>query len=41
MINNGKQNVMPSQARLLTPEQVHVLAGYVWSLSNASVVAKN
>ena len=41
MINHGKQNVMPSQARLLTPEQVHVLAGYVWSLSNTSVVAKN
>ena len=41
MINNGKQNVMPPQGRLLTPEQVHVLAGYVWSLSNTSVVAKN
>jgi cytochrome c oxidase cbb3-type subunit 3 len=40
IVGTGKSNVMPPQARLLTPEQIHVLAGYVWSLSNASVVAK-
>ncbi len=43
MIQNGKHNVMPAQNQLLTPEQIHVLAGYVWSLSNgkpAVVAAK-
>jgi cytochrome c oxidase cbb3-type subunit 3 len=39
MVNNGKQNVMPAQGRLLTPEQVHVLAAYVWSLSQGTRVA--
>jgi cytochrome c oxidase cbb3-type subunit 3 len=39
MVTNGKNNVMPPQARLLTPEQVHVLAAYVWSLSRGSRVA--
>jgi cytochrome c oxidase cbb3-type subunit III len=39
MINNGKTNVMPPQASRLTPEQVHVLAGYVLSLSQATSVA--
>ena len=33
MVNNGKTNVMPAQAGRLTPEQIHVLASYVWSLS--------
>ena len=33
VVNMGKTNVMPPQGRLLTPEQVHVLAGYVLSLS--------
>lgn len=33
MINNGKTNVMPAQAARLTPEQIHVLGAYVWSLS--------
>ena len=33
MINGGKTNVMPPQGRLLTPEQVRVLAAYVWNLS--------
>jgi cytochrome c oxidase cbb3-type subunit III len=42
MINNGKVNVMPAQAKLLTPEQIHVLAGYVWQLSrNTTAVASN
>ncbi|MED5622425.1 cytochrome-c oxidase, cbb3-type subunit III [Ideonella sp. BN130291] len=33
MINNGKTNVMPAHASRLSPEQIHVLASYVWSLS--------
>lgn len=39
-INNGFNNVMPAQARLLTPEQIHVLGAYVWSLSRPTQVAK-
>lgn len=39
MINNGKTNVMPAQGRLLTPEQVQVLAAYVWGLSQPTRVA--
>jgi cytochrome c oxidase cbb3-type subunit III len=34
MVNGGKNNAMPAQASRLTPEQVHVLASYVWRLSN-------
>ena len=33
IIQKGKVNRMPAQDKLLTPEQIHVLAGYVWSLS--------
>lgn len=36
IIVNGKKNVMPAQERYLTPEQIHVLGGYVWSLSNGA-----
>ncbi len=39
IITNGKNNAMPAQGRLLTPEQVHVLGAYVWSLSQGSRVA--
>jgi len=39
MVNNGKNNIMPAQARLLTPEQMHVLGAYVWSLSQGTRVA--
>ena len=39
IINNGKQNVMPAQATRLTPEQIHVLGAYVWSLAGGSVPA--
>ena len=39
MITAGKTNTMPAQGRLLTPEQVHVLAGYVLSLSQSQRVA--
>ena len=34
MINNGKVNQMPAQKTKLTESQIHVLASYVWSLSN-------
>ena len=34
MVVNGKTNVMPAQAARLTAEQIHVLGGYVWSLSH-------
>ncbi len=33
IITQGKTAVMPPQASLLTPEQVQVLAAYVWQLS--------
>ncbi len=35
MVNNGKTNVMPAQQGRLAPEQIHVLAAYVWSLSQS------
>ena len=34
MVNNGKVNQMPAQGKKLTEAQIHVLASYVWSLSN-------
>jgi len=34
MITNGKHSVMPAHGSRLSPEQIHVLAAYVWSLSN-------
>jgi cytochrome c oxidase cbb3-type subunit 3 len=33
-INHGKTNQMPAQAEKLTPAQIHILAAYVWGLSN-------
>ncbi len=39
MVTAGKNNVMPAQGKLLTPEQVHVLGAYVLSLSQATAVA--
>jgi cytochrome c oxidase cbb3-type subunit 3 len=39
MVNQGKTNVMPAQAGRLTPEQIHVLATYVWSLSQSALPA--
>ena len=35
IINAGKVNQMPAQADKLTESQIHVLASYVWGLSNA------
>jgi len=39
MINGGKNNLMPAHASRLSPEQVRVLAAYVWSLSQTTAVA--
>jgi cytochrome c oxidase cbb3-type subunit III len=39
MVNGGKTNVMPAQAGRLTPDQIHVLAVYVWSLSQTALAA--
>ena len=36
MVNNGKLNAMPAQDKLLTPEQIRVLAAYVWQLSRST-----
>lgn len=40
MVNNGKLNPMPAQAAKLTEGQIHVLASYVWGLSNNKSQAK-
>ena len=40
MINNGKTNTMPAQQGKLTDAQIHVLAAYVWGLSNKPAVGK-
>ena len=39
MINGGKHNVMPAHGERLTPEQIRVLASYVWGLSQSRSVA--
>jgi cytochrome c oxidase cbb3-type subunit 3 len=39
MVNNGKTNQMPAHADKFTPEQIHVLASYVWGLSNKGPTA--
>ena len=39
MVTNGKTNVMPAFAHRLSPEQIHVLAAYVWNLSQTTAVA--
>jgi cytochrome c oxidase cbb3-type subunit III len=39
MVNNGKTNVMPAQAGRLAPSQIHVLAAYVWNLSQSPKTA--
>ncbi len=40
MVNNGKINEMPAQGGKLTDAQIHVLAAYVWGLSNKPAIAK-
>jgi cytochrome c oxidase cbb3-type subunit 3 len=39
MINGGKTNIMPAFGERLNAEQIHVLAAYVWSLSQTAAVA--
>jgi cytochrome c oxidase cbb3-type subunit 3 len=39
IVTNGKSNQMPAQASKLTEGQIHVLASYVWGLSNRNVAA--
>ena len=34
MINNGKHSHMPEHGSRLSPEQIRVLAAYVWGLSH-------
>ncbi|NDZ18452.1 cytochrome-c oxidase, cbb3-type subunit III [Variovorax sp. WS11] len=38
IINTGRTNQMPAQQGRLTEAQIHVLASYVWGLSNKAVV---
>lgn len=38
-VSRGISNVMPAQAGVLAPEQIHVLAAYVWSLSQGGRAA--
>jgi len=40
IVNHGKTNTMPAQQGKLTEAQIHVLAAYVWGMSNKAVVAK-
>ena len=39
IVNSGKTNQMPAFGERLSAEQIHVLAAYVWSLSQTSSVA--
>ena len=39
IIEHGKTSVMPAQAGRLTPAQIHLLASYVWSLSQTRQTA--
>jgi cytochrome c oxidase cbb3-type subunit 3 len=39
IVVNGKQNIMPAFEKRLSPEQIHVLAAYVWNLSQTTAVA--
>jgi cytochrome c oxidase cbb3-type subunit 3 len=34
MVNNGKHSVMPEHGSRLSPEQIRVLAAYVWGKSH-------
>jgi len=37
-VNKGHDNVMPAHKDILSPAKIHLLAAYVWSLSNTSSV---
>ena len=34
MVTHGKTSVMPAHGARFSPEQIHLLAAYVWGLSN-------
>ena len=34
-LKNGRQGMMPAQENVLSPEKIHLLAAYVWGLSNS------
>ena len=40
IVNSGKTSQMPAQAGRLTEAQIHVLAAYVWGLSNRPAIAR-
>jgi cytochrome c oxidase cbb3-type subunit 3 len=40
IVTHGKTNVMPAQKGRLMPEQIHVLASYVWNLSQPRQTAQ-
>jgi len=40
-IVSGRNNVMPSFKQILTGPEIHLVAAYIWSLSNASAAAKS
>jgi cytochrome c oxidase cbb3-type subunit 3 len=40
MVRSGKTNVMPAHASRLAPEQIQVLAAYVWGLSHPNGAAE-
>jgi len=39
-IVSGRNNVMPSFKQILTEPEIHLVAAYIWSLSNASAAGK-
>ena len=39
MVTKGKTSVMPAHGSRLSPAQIHLLATYVWSLSNSTTIA--
>ncbi len=40
MVNKGKTNVMPAHGSRFSPQQIHVLAAYVWGLSRPAAAAQ-
>ena len=40
IVTQGKSSVMPAHEGRLTDEQIHVLAAYVWGLSNGATAAR-
>jgi cytochrome c oxidase cbb3-type subunit 3 len=38
-VAKGRAGQMPAHEQILTPEKIHMLAAYVWSLSNTGAGA--